>query len=373
MTRTTDSWKEVSAYITNGFSANALARGALHEGIVIFGAGFYGRAVARYLKADGIPLLGFADNDPGKHRRPVQGLPVFPPQHPMVRSAPLVLIAARHEVAAARQQLEALGCNCLSFDTFFVHSNIERLERVRDFFLDADSKLSYDGVLKAMLTGEKRHCASIMSNRQYFALPAFTSAGNEHFIDAGAFVGDTIEKFIWETSGAFAAIHAFEPGAPQYAAMCSRIDRLKSEWALADAKVSCVQAGLADSTKWMNIDLVDSSLQNTTCTERAESSDAPNEPGTVKALALDDYLAGRPATFIKADIEGGEMNMLKGARHTIVQYRPKLALSVYHNPQDLFEICEYVNGLVPDYKMAFRHHSRSLMESTLYCWTADHE
>ncbi|MBU1628432.1 FkbM family methyltransferase [bacterium] len=90
--------------------------------------------------------------------------------------------------------------------------------------------------------------------------------------------------------------------------------------------------------------------------------------GNIHCCSLDSYLAGRPATFIKADVEGMELAMLHGAKETIRQHKPKMALSIYHNPAHLFEIAEYVNGLVPEYCMAVRQHSPVFAESVLYCW-----
>ncbi|MDA0067581.1 hypothetical protein OFS07_15080 [Brachyspira hyodysenteriae] len=55
---------------------------------------------------------------------------------------------------------------------------------------------------------------------------------NEIFLDAGAFVGDTIEKFIYNTCATFKKIYGFEPGEKQFKAMKLRMNRLIEEWSI---------------------------------------------------------------------------------------------------------------------------------------------
>ena len=86
----------------------------------------------------------------------------------------------------------------------------------------------------------------------------------------------------------------------------------------------------------------------------------------VQARRLDDVLAGRKVTFIKMDIEGSEMAALRGAERIIREQRPRLAISIYHKPEDMWEIPSYILQCHPDYKLYVRHYSISDTETVLY-------
>jgi hypothetical protein len=59
--------------------------------------------------------------------------------------------------------------------------------------------------------------------------------------------------------------------------------------------------------------------------------------------------------FIKMDIEGSEMEALKGAASTIKNRKPCLAISVYHKPEGIVTIPAFLQNLVPEYKFYLRH------------------
>mgnify|MGYP001793749675 CR=1 FL=1 len=54
-------------------------------------------------------------------------------------------------------------------------------------------------------------------------------------------------------------------------------------------------------------------------------------------------------TYLKADIEGFEQEMLKGAETTIKTNKPKIAITSYHNENDATEIIDIVKSFVPEY------------------------
>jgi len=353
-------YDDVEQAISHSAHAFERAKANLSAGISIFGAGCHGRAALKYLRRLGVDVQFFVDNNPAIQGNTVEGVKVIGPD--ALAGECMVFIAARHAVDAVEAQLNHLGIANISFDEFFVHDQWLRLLNLRDSLLgDHRSRQVINGLILAMLTGHKGHCVEVMDPNQYFVLPQFYGSVGEHFVDAGAFVGDSTERFLWANNGAFASVHAFEPGAAQFLAMRRRIERLQHEWAIPEGKITCVQAGLGATSGPMSFAGNDQLLQSGGF-GHAESG----EP--VMVHALDDYLDGRPATFIKADVEGMELDLLKGAARTIAAFRPKLAISVYHEPEHLFTIAEHLREQVPQYRMALRHHAASLMETILYCW-----
>ena len=92
------------------------------------------------------------------------------------------------------------------------------------------------------------------------------------------------------------------------------------------------------------------------------------ENGTevVPVDTIDHVCASNKVTFIKMDIEGSELEALRGAAEVIRRDKPKLAISIYHRPTDYFEIPFYVKELVPEYRLYIRHHKMVYYDTVLY-------
>lgn len=71
------------------------------------------------------------------------------------------------------------------------------------------------------------------------------------------------------------------------------------------------------------------------------------------------------------DVEGSEMVALEGAKKTISKYKPKLAISVYHKPEDVLEIANYILKMVPEYNFILRHYTDGSNETVLYATVSD--
>ena len=83
-------------------------------------------------------------------------------------------------------------------------------------------------------------------------------------------------------------------------------------------------------------------------------------------VSIDDMVGDDKVTFIKMDIEGAEMEALEGAKQTIERNRPKLAISIYHKEEDLWEIPFYILSKYPWYKIYMRHYTLTTNETVLY-------
>lgn len=78
----------------------------------------------------------------------------------------------------------------------------------------------------------------------------------------------------------------------------------------------------------------------------------------VPAVTIDDTLDQiglERLDFIKMDIEGAERFALRGAGRTISNFRPKMAICVYHRSEDRTVVPDVVRAIQPDYAVESTH------------------
>lgn len=85
-----------------------------------------------------------------------------------------------------------------------------------------------------------------------------------------------------------------------------------------------------------------------------------NGQETAEITTLDSYVREKKiprVDFIKLDVEGAEMDILKGAISTIVRFKPILALSAYHKWDDFWTLMNFVKSIRSDYEFAMRQYT----------------
>ena len=86
----------------------------------------------------------------------------------------------------------------------------------------------------------------------------------------------------------------------------------------------------------------------------------------IETAALDEIIFDKRPTYIKMDIEGAEQEALKGCRKIIQTYKPKLAICIYHKPEDLYEIPIMIKEINPEYKLYVRQYANAWFDTVLY-------
>lgn len=58
---------------------------------------------------------------------------------------------------------------------------------------------------------------------------------------------------------------------------------------------------------------------------------------------------------------------LTGTHETILKFRPRLAISIYHSDEDMVEIIQRISRNYPFYDLYVRHYTGFFAETVLYC------
>lgn len=211
---------------------------------------------------------------------------------------------------------------------------------------DASKKVLLD-VLRFRLTANPEYMLDyeVSLKDQYFE--DFMKYKDEVFVDAGGYDGDTTEEFINRYPD-YKKVYLFEPSQKNLTAAKQRLSGRRD--------IDFRSVGLSD-------------ISGTLCfnADAGSASAVTNGVGeAISVVALDEELQGELITFIKMDLEGWEMNALRGAEQTIKENRPKLAIAVYHAAKDFREIPLYLLGLNPNYKIYLRHYTQGWSETVMF-------
>lgn len=345
-----------------------------NSSVVIFGTASCGNMAYETFKSSGEKIEAFIDNNQEKNNRIIaDNIKCYLPEKFISEaSEPFIYIiaAGNHLYDILKKQVKDLlekynkkGA-VFTFNEYVISQNFDRIKNVYKYLSDEKSKQTYEQIILARLLNCTDGFKDIFEPVQYFCLPEFCQSGmaDEIFADCGAYVGDTLEKYLFYCGYLFKKIYAFEPVEQAFQALSTRAARLKKEWCLKDDQIECINKGVGDIDK--KLYLAEGTIDIGGSLIKESYSDGNSE---CEVCSVDKTIDGK-IDFIKADIEGYELKMLKGAEKHIKTYKPKIAVCIYHSPSDLFTIAEYIKKLVPEYKMKLRHHSTCFYESVLYCY-----
>lgn len=190
----------------------------------------------------------------------------------------------------------------------------------------------------------------------YYPKDIQLNKGYSRYVDCGAYNGDTVKK-LYRQIGTFDALVCFEPNLKHYDHLISYLMNQKHQIAKELIVFPC---GVYNREK--KIAFIDNDRINSRITKS-------NSNSNILCVALDHALPNFRPTFIKMNIEGSELKALEGAKMLLTKFKPDLAISAYHSPDDIWNIPLYLRSLKIGYKFYLRNYSSFVTETVLYATT----
>lgn len=224
------------------------------------------------------------------------------------------------------------------------------LNQIYGLLEDELSQKSMVSYINQRISGEQRYSDGLVQNNQYFECNLIDFQNQSLFVDCGAFNGNDSRKFFALSSENSKAV-VFEPDS-------YNMEIVKKNLSEYGNRVLYIEKGLLDTEKKVYFN------------EGDGSASSVSSSGTVELLCttLDASLmdVDCKVSFIKMDIEGSELDALKGGEKIIKRDKPVLAICVYHKPEDIIDIPLYLKNLNLGYKFYMRRYDSHMIETVLY-------
>ncbi|MGN0915597.1 MAG: FkbM family methyltransferase [Succinivibrio sp.] len=255
------------------------------------------------------------------------------------------------------------GFNHTWFDIYSDLKQSGRLDKyigeIYPMLEDNESRQILDNRFNTFLSGDMSFIdKNPINTTEYFSNEFYSIGSSEVLFDCGAYDGDTINAFNSFTLGNYLKVLAFEPDEKNL----KKLHALVEDNSFHDIEVVSAATGSKNGEVCFNA--------TGNLAARIIPGDAKRlsfGEDIVKLVKLDNYIDYKP-TLIKMDIEGAELDSLKGASEIIRKYKPKLAICIYHLPLDFYDIPVFLKSLVPEYHFKVRQHGKGFSETILYAY-----
>jgi FkbM family methyltransferase len=228
----------------------------------------------------------------------------------------------------------------------------ERIESCLDIFADNESREVYIRCLQTHLQRKPVSIPMCDRNEQYTPKGICLARGYSRFIYCGVSVGEMARVF--SDIDKVDELVCFEPDPNQF--------RLTAEYLSMHSNQIAQRVTAIPCAVYSHEAIVPFTYSDTSFGSRI----LPSGEDWIQTVSIDHVLPGFHPTFINMDIEGAELEALKGAEKTIQASRPDLAICVYHAPNHIWEVPLYLHSLGLSYQLYLRNYSSFTFETVLY-------
>lgn len=346
---------------------------------VICGAGGLGKKIHSGLQFLKIEVVAFADANPKLWGTLVQGIKVLSPEEAASKyqkNATFIMAIwgaySKDRIVDRKREWVKRGCNTISFVSVFwkfpkiflphysiglpssVFKSKNEILKAYSFFKDEESckEFVHQIYWRSELDYEKLPEPS--RDDIYFPQDLIVVDENEVFIDCGAYTGDSLANFLTVSGGKFKNYVGLEPDRINFNLLQKFADGLSEN---IQRKIRLSQSAIGFQNG--QVTMMPSGLPSSSMASGFGSE-------VVNVFDLETICEGQAPTYIKMDIEGYEMEALKGGINYISKIRPKLAIATYHLPQHLWELTNFLGERLINYRFYLRPHDLEGWDVVLY-------
>jgi FkbM family methyltransferase len=354
-------------------AAAAMERRLNHApaGLLLYGAGHYGRVAAAALRSRGMVAKAFIDRDSRKAGGECAGIPIIglDTVHADQLKTSLVVVTV-YNCVPVLQELTSRGIDAITYaqlavaigepllpfcgiqDPAILWHHESAVRTAMALWADEESRQEYVAQLMWSLHLDPMTLpAPRPATDTYFEPSLVDLRSDEVFIDCGAFDGDSVAAFR-DRCPNYKALIALEPDPTNRSHF---IERFGGQAAMTAARISVLPYAASDRRETVTFDV----------TGTAGSAIA-NTGLQVEAATLDDLVADHAPTFLKMDIEGAEPKALAGASAIMRVHKPRLAVCLYHDRRHLWEIPLQIAESQPAYRLNLRRYADECWELICY-------
>ena len=235
-----------------------------------------------------------------------------------------------------------------------ISNNLEIISRLYYNLSDDISKNHFMRAIKSRISGDIGYYS--LSDYNCYFHPKVKINKDDIIIDAG--IGSYIEptKHFSNKVGQNGKVICFEPSHKHYNKAKNNLKDFKN--------VSIFNIGLWNKNSKLSF------IQNDNDSSHVDLTN--NSSNIIDVTDLDSFLDiyKYNINFIKMDIEGAELNALRGSKNLIVRNSPNLAICIYHQPYNqIYSIYQYLYELNPRYKFFIGQHLPYFNDTVLYATT----
>jgi FkbM family methyltransferase len=347
-----------------------------NQRVLLYGAGAFGQENYNLFTKNGIRPAAFLDRN-AKAAETKKDIPVYHPNDPALsvnlRKECHVFISIsfpKNKMNMVKNDLYNMGyVHCKEAQTMtarqvrfdgitdenpdndYIRQNQEKIFRSLRLMADIESCETYISCIAGHLLRSYDDCVETNFPVQYFEAGVPYKKGLSHFVDCGAYTGDSLQVALRHCDFIEEYV-AFEPIPANFTKLSQNTDKLQQQV----KRAYLFPCGIDEKTGSAKFSV---SASSSAITNDAEGESFP-------LVRLDDALKEFPATLLKMDIEGAELSALRGAENLITKQKPDLAISVYHSVNHFWDIPCMLDDLKLEYNFYLRSHTPATLETVLY-------